>query len=225
MQQQILAGYERDISKHLTRTETEYTLSAWNSIPAQLGEENKKYIFGHIKEGARAKNYRAAITWLTKAGLAVKVVRVSKPGIPLASYADEGAFKLFLLDVGLLGATVGLDEHSIVEGNAMFTEFKGAFAEQYVCQQLVAEGGFMPYYWSAENSRGEVDFLVQAGGVTYPIEVKAEENLKDKSLRAFCEKYPEMQARRFSLSDHREEGWMTNVPLYAITPITNWVLP
>lgn len=221
VQDQILQGYERDISKHLSRTETEYTIAAWNALPAQLGKENKKFIFGHIKEGARAKDYHAAIVWLTKAGLALRVPRVTKPGIPLASYTNS-AFKLFALDVGVLGAMAGLDVHSILEGDALFTEFKGAFAEQYVCQQLVADCGMKPFYWSAENSCGEIDFLVQTGGATYPIEVKAAENLRAKSLRAFCEKYDGMKARRFSLSGYRDEGWMKNIPLYAITPFANW---
>lgn len=221
IQDQILQGYERDISKHLSRTETEYTIAAWNALPAQLGKENKKFIFGHIKEGARAKDYHAAIVWLTKAGLALHVPRVTKPGIPLASYTNS-AFKLFALDVGILGAMAGLDAHSILEGDALFTEFKGAFAEQYVCQQLVADCGMKPFYWSAENSRGEIDFLVQTGGTTYPIEVKAAENLRAKSLRAFCEKYDGMKARRFSLSGYRDEGWMKNIPLYAIARFANW---
>ncbi|MVX60102.1 ATP-binding protein [Enterorhabdus sp. NM05_H27] len=221
VQKEILQGYERDVSKHLSRTETEYTLAAWNSLPAQLSKENKKYIFGHIKSGARAKNYHAAITWLTKSGLVLKVPRVTKPGVPLSAYTNS-AFKLFALDVGLLGAMSGLDERSILGGNLLFTEFKGAFAEQFVCQQLIAECGLTPFYWSAENSRGEIDFVVQKDGITYPIEVKAEENLKSKSLRAFCEKYKGMQARRFSLSGHRDEGWMQNIPLYAIAPFANW---
>lgn len=221
LQMQILQGYERDISKHLSMRETEYTLAAWNAIPAQLGKENKKFVFGHIKEGARAKDYHAAITWLSKSGLALKVPRVTKPGIPLAAY-ENSAFKLFALDVGIMGAMAGLDERTILEGNALFTEFKGAFAEQYVCQQLVSECGLTPFYWSAENSRGEIDFLVQKGGVTYPIEVKAEENLRAKSLRAFCEKYKDMHARRFSLSGFRDEDWMMNIPLYAIAPFANW---
>lgn len=221
LQSQILQGYERDISKHLSRIETEYTLAAWNALPAQLGKENKKFIFGHIKEGARAKDYHAAITWLSKSGLALKVPRVTKPGIPLAAYANS-AFKLFALDIGILGAMAGLSERAILEGSALFTEFKGAFAEQYVCQQLVSECGLDPFYWSAENSRGEIDFLVQKDGITYPIEVKAEENLRAKSLRAFCEKYEGMEARRFSLSGYRDEGWMRNIPLYAIAPFANW---
>lgn len=225
IQEQILYGYERDISKHLSVTETEYTLAAWRSLPAQLGRENKKFVFGHIKEGARAKNYRAAITWLVQAGLALQVPRVSKPGIPLAAYGDESAFKLFALDVGLLGAMAGIGQESILSGNALFTEFKGALTEQYVCQELVAECGMKPFYWSAENSSGEIDFIVQRDTCTYPIEVKAAENLRAKSLRAFCEKYDGMAARRFSLSGYRDDGWMRNIPLYAIGSFANWCAP
>lgn len=222
VQDGILFGYERDISKHLGSIGAEYTLSAWRSLPAHLGQENKKFVFGHIKEGARARNYRAAIAWLTQAGIATKVPRVSKPGTPLSSYADESAFKLFALDVGLLGALSGLDASSLVDGNALFTEFKGALTEQYVCQQLISDCGLSPCYWSAENSRGEVDFLVQRKGSVYPIEVKAEENLRSKSLRAFSERHPDMIPRRFSLSGYRDQGWMRNIPLCAIGNPKNW---
>jgi predicted AAA+ superfamily ATPase len=222
VQEGILFGYERDISKHLGATAAEYTLSAWRSVPAHLGQENKKFIFGHIKNGGRARDYRSAIAWLTQAGIATRVPRTSKPGVPLAAYADESAFKLFALDVGLLGALAGLDPGSIVDGNAMFTEFKGALTEQYVCQQLVSECGLAPYYWSADNSRGEVDFLVQRKGKVYPIEVKAEENLRSKSLRAFADRYESTVPRRFSLSGFRNQEWMRNVPLYAIGNPENW---
>ncbi|NTU89624.1 MAG: DUF4143 domain-containing protein, partial [Actinobacteria bacterium] len=163
-----------------------------------------------------------AITWLAQAGVAIRVPRVSKPGIPLSGYSEESAFKLFLLDVGLLGAMAGLDLRSIVDGNNIFTEFKGALTEQYVCQQLVSDCGLKPFYWSAENSRGEIDFLVQREGKVYPIEVKAEENLRSKSLRAFSERYEDVNSRRFSLSGFRDEGWMKNVPLYAIGKSGIW---
>lgn len=222
VQESILFGYERDVSKHLGSAGAEYTLSAWRSLPAHLGQENKKFIFGHIREGARARDYRSAITWLTQAGIATKVPRVSKPGIPLSAYVDESSFKLFALDVGLLCALSGLDASSIVDSNALFTEFKGALTEQYVCQQLVSDCGLNPCYWSAENSRGEVDFLVQRGSRIYPIEVKAEENLRSKSLRAFSERYPDTVPRRFSLSGSRDQGWMRNVPLYAIGNPGSW---
>ena len=149
--------------------------------------------------------------------------RVSKPGIPLKAYRDPSAFKVFLLDVGLLGAMSELDSKSIIEGNTLFEEFKGALTEQYACQELIASCGLVPYYWSAENSRGEVDFLVQSAGAVYAIEVEAEENLRAKSLRSFKEKYPEIQARRFSLSDYREQDWLTNVPLYLMGNTGLWL--
>lgn len=222
IQEQVLLDYRRDISKHLDASEIERTLAVWNSIPAHLGQENKKFVFGHIKEGARARDYRAAITWLTEAGLTTRVSRVSKPGIPLSAYVDDAAFKLFSLDVGLLGAMAGLDSSSVISGNRAFSEFKGTLTEQFVCQQLVSDCGLQPYYWSAESSRGEVDFLVQSKESIHPIEVKAEENLRSKSLRAFNEKYKNMKPRRFSLSGYRDEGWMCNIPLYAIGSKKNW---
>ena len=222
VQEQILQDYERDISKHLSRTETEYTLAAWSSIPSHLGKENKKFVFGHIAEGARARNYKAGITWLTQAGIAVKVPRISKPDVPLRSYADLSAFKLFLPDVGLLGAMAGLDKESVIGGSAIFEEFKGALTEQYVCQQLISECGVEPHYWSAENSSGEIDFLVQHGRDVFAMEVKAEENLRSKSLRAFKNAHPKVNAVRFSLSGCREQEWMRNVPLYAISCRELW---
>lgn len=222
VQEGVLFGYERDISKHLGAAGAERALSAWRSLPAHLGQENKKFVFGHIGEGARARDYRSAITWLTQAGIATRVPRVSKPGVPLSAYADESAFKLFSLDVGLLCALSRLDASSIVDGNALFTEFRGALTEQYVCQQLVSDCNLSPCYWSAENSRGEVDFLVQRGGRVYPIEVKAEENLRSKSLRAFSGRYPDTVPRRFSLSGFCDQGWMRNVPLYAIGNSGSW---
>ena len=222
VQEGVLFGYERDISKHLGAAGAERALSAWRSLPAHLGQENKKFVFGHIGEGARARDYRSAITWLTQAGIATRVPRVSKPGVPLSAYADESAFKLFSLDVGLLCALSRLDASSIVDGNALFTEFRGALTEQYACQQLVSDCNLSPCYWSAENSRGEVDFLVQRGGRVYPIEVKAEENLRSKSLRAFSGRYPGTVPRRFSLSGFCDQGWMRNVPLYAIGNSGSW---
>lgn len=222
VQEGVLFGYERDISKHLGAAGAERALSAWRSLPAHLGQENKKFVFGHIGEGARARDYRSAITWLTQAGIATRVPRVSKPGVPLSAYADESAFKLFSLDVGLLCALSRLDASSIVDGNALFTEFRGALTEQYVCQQLVSDCNLSPCYWSAENSRGEVDFLVQRGGRVYPIEVKAEANLRSKSLRAFSGRYPGTVPRRFSLSGFCDQGWMRNVPLYAIGNSGSW---
>lgn len=222
VQEQILFGYERDVSKHLSTKETEYTLSAWKSLPSHLGRENKRFIFGHIKEGARARDYQYAITWLTQADMATRVRRISKPGIPLSPYAEDTIFKLYALDVGLLGAMAGLDDTSVIAGNSAFTEFKGALTEQFVCQQLVSECGLAPYYWSAENSSGEIDFLVQDKDKVYAIEVKAEENLRAKSLRSFKGAHPGVDALRFSLSGYREQDWMRNVPLYAMSNKQLW---
>lgn len=224
IQLEILRGYERDISKHLGRTETEYTLAAWESIPNHLGRENKKFVFSHIASGARAKNYQSGITWLTQAGIATRVRRISKPGIPLRPYADDAAFKLFMLDVGLLGAMSQLDQETVVGGSGIFEEFKGALTEQYVCQQLVSDCGLVPYYWSAANSSGEIDFLTQKSNKVFAIEVKAEENLKARSLRAFKESHPEIDSVRFSLSGYREQDWMRNIPLYALSNMGLWGL-
>lgn len=222
VQLEILQGYERDISKHLNRTETEYALAAWRSIPAHLGRENKKFVFSHIAEGARARNYQAGITWLTQAGVTTLVRRISKPGIPLQPYADDMAFKLFLVDIGLLGAMSHLDKETVIGGSDIFEEFKGALTEQYVCQQLVSDCGIAPYYWSAENSSGEIDFLVQKSNNVFAIEVKAEENLRSKSLRAFKNAHPDIASVRFSLSGYREQDWMRNVPLYAMENMELW---
>ena len=222
IQLEIIQGYERDISKHLSRSETEYALAAWRSIPTHLARENKKFVFGHIAEGARARNYRSGITWLTQAGITALVRRISKPAIPLAPYADDTAFKLFMVDVGLLGAMAQLDKETVIGGNGIFEEFKGSLTEQYVCQQLVSDCGLTPYYWSAKNSSGEIDFLVQRRNSVFAIEVKAEENLRSKSLRAFKNSHPEINSVRFSLSGYREQSWMRNVPLYAIANIGLW---
>lgn len=221
IQEAILFGYERDFSKHLSSANTEAAISVWRSIPKHLSHENKRFVFGHIKEGARARQYRSAITWLAQAGLVTQVPRVSKPGLPLTPYADDTAFKLFILDIGLLGALAGIEERTVVNGDTLFTEFKGSLAEQYVCQQLVALS-MRPYYWSKQNSSGEIDFLIQTAGKLYPIEVKAQENLRAKSLRTFANAYPKACPRRFSLSGFRNETWMRNVPLYAIDQPAYW---
>lgn len=222
IQSQILEGYERDFSKHVPMRLYARVREAWASIPSHLSRENKKFIFGRIREGARAKDFEESLTWLAQAGLIAQVLRVSKAGLPLSAYNDRKAFKVFLLDVGLLGAMSGLDPASVVKGDSVLTEFKGALTEQFVCQQLVSDGA-KPFYWSAENSKGEIDFLVQQSGGIYAFEVKAEENLRAKSLRAFKEKNPAVHAVRFSLSGYREQEWMRNVPLYAVGVKRLWV--
>ncbi len=222
IQTDILDGYERDFAKHAPSRILSRMMEAWESIPSHLAQKNRKFIFGHIREGARAKDYEQALMWLAQAGLIIKVPRIVKPGLPLSSYNDNKSFKVYLLDVGLLGAMSGLEPSTVVDGNTVFTEFKGALTEQYVCQQLVSDCGKRPFYWSAENSIGEIDFLVQEAGRIVAIEVKAEENVKSKSLHAFKEKYPEVFALRLSLSLFREQEWMRNVSLYALTNTWLW---
>ncbi len=216
VQQEILNGYVSDFAKHIPPRLLARTMLAWQSIPGHLSQENKKFIFGQVRKGARTADFEESLAWLQQAGLIYKVRRVSKPHVPLPSYCSMSAFKVFMVDVGLLGAMSGLEPRGVIDGNKVFTEFKGALTEQYVCQQLISECGLSPYYWSAENSTGEIDFLVQDGGV-FAIEVKAEENLRAKSLRAFKEANPEVDAVRFSLSGYREQDWMRNVPLYAVS--------
>lgn len=219
---ELLGDYERDFAKRIPTRLLARTMLAWESVPKHLSRENKKFVFGQVRQGARAADFEESLMWLEQAGLIICVPRVAKPGIPLSAYRDGKAFKVFLLDVGLLGALCGLEPTVILDGSRVFTEFKGALTEQYVCQQLISSCGLVPFYWSADNSRGEIDFLVQVGGAPYAIEVKAEENLKAKSLRAFCERNEGVRARRFSLSGYRDEGWMENVPLYAVGHLDGW---
>ncbi len=188
----------------------------WNSIPTQLAKENKKFIYGLIREGARAREYETAITWLTDCGLVHKVHRVNKPDYPLRAYQDFQAFKLFALDVGLLGAMAKLNAKLILEGNRLFEEFKGALTEQYVLQQMVTDEENDIFYWTSDTAKAEVDFLIQNEDGIVPVEVKAEENLQAKSLRSFCDKYHSELAVRTSMSDYREQEWMVNIPLYQI---------
>lgn len=217
VQQDILGAYQGDFAKHAGKTIGERCRLVFDSIPRHLAKENKKFVYGVVKKGARGRDLDDALQFLVDAGLVVKVKRVSAPGIPLSAYVDEASFKIFCVDVGLLGALAGVDASSIIDGNALFTHFKGAMAEQYVCQQLVSDCGLNPCYWSAAKSTGEVDFVVQVGGEIVPIEVKAEENLKAKSLASFCKTYGIEHAVRTSLSGYREETWLTNIPLYAIS--------
>ncbi|MCD7737215.1 MAG: ATP-binding protein [Lachnospiraceae bacterium] len=215
IQNQILELYESDFSKHTPTGELARLRMVWNSIPGQLAKENKKFFFGQIRPGARAKDFELAIEWLLDCGLIQKVYRVQKPAIPLKSYIDFSTFKIYLLDVGLLGAMSELEAQIILKGNDLFTEFKGALTEQYVLQQLLSDTVYTPYYYSA-SSHNEIDFMVQKGGAIVPVEVKAEENLKAKSLKAYCEKHSPEYAVRTSMTNYKEQGWMTNLPLYAI---------
>lgn len=219
-QRQILLAYEQDFSKHAPNDIVPRIRMLWNSIPGQLAKENKKFVYGAIRQGARAKDYELALSWLIDCGLVHKVSRVSKPAVPLTAYAEESAFKLFTADIGLLGAMTNLDARTLLEGNDMFMEFKGALTEQYVLQQLVTIKEITPYYWSAENARAEVDFIFQFAGKVVPLEVKAEENLRARSLRVYSDKFRPAIAIRTSMSDFRNENWLINLPLYAIGGIT-----
>ena len=217
MQKRIIEMYESDFSKHTTENELPRIRMVWNSIPMQLAKENKKFFFGKIREGARAKDFEIAIEWLLDCGLIKKVYNVSKPAMPLKAYTEFSAFKLYLLDVGLLAAMSDLDARTILEGNSIFVEFKGALTEQYVLQQLIADTEYTPYYYTETKSEGEIDFLVQKGSQVVPVEVKAEENLRAKSLKVYCDKFKPEYAVRTSMSGYREQDWMVNVPLYAVS--------
>lgn len=191
----------------------------WNSIPSQLARENKKFIYGLVREGGRAKDYEAAIMWLSDCGLVHKVSRVMSPKLPLKAYEDLKAFKLFVLDVGLLGCMTDLRQKTLLEGNKLFTEFKGALTEQYVMQQFVTVDGLNVYYYTNERGSCEIDFLVDNGENVIPVEVKAEENLRAKSLRTYKDKFDPEIAVRTSMSDYREEEWLSNLPLYVISEL------
>ena len=223
LQKDILTAYEQDFSKHAPYEIVPRIRMIWDSIPAQLSKEKKKFIYGQVKKGARAKDYELALMWLKDSGLVHRIERVTKPGIPLKGYADNSAFKLFICDVGLLAAMGDIDARTLLDGNAIFTEFKGALAEQYVLQQLVVKKDMPVYYWSAseEGGRSEVDFVIQYSGNVIPVEVKAEENLQAKSLKTYCEKFHPIIAVRSSMSDYRQESWLVNIPLYAISQIDN----
>ena len=219
IQNAIISQYEGDFGKHVQPSQLPRIRMTWNAIPVQLAKENRKFFFGQVKEGGRMKDFEIAIQWLTDAGLIHKVHKVTKPGIPLKSYVDFSAFKLYLIDVGLLGALSELDEDTILHGNAIFTEFKGALAEQYVLQELVASGKYIPYYYSGDKSVYETDFVIQKGRDILPLEVKAEENLRSKSLKVYYEKFSPPYAVRISMSPARDQKWMINVPLWAVSAI------
>ena len=216
IQKRILAAYEQDFSKHAPNDIVPRLRMLWNSIPSQLSKENKKFIYGLVREGARAKDYETAIMWLSDCGLVHKVSRVNAAGIPLKAYEDLKAFKLFMLDVGLLGCMAGLRQRTLLNGNDLFVEFKGALTEQYVCQQLKAAEDLGVYYYTNDRGSCEVDFVVDTGERVVPLEVKAEVNLKAKSLKAYQEKFSPEIALRVSMADYKKEEWLVNLPLYAI---------
>ena len=215
-QLRLLNSYEEDFSKHAPSEIVPRLKMLWNNIPAQLAKENKKFIYGLIKEGARAKDYELALSWLIDCGLIYKVDRVNKPNLPLIAYQDTSAFKLFILDVGILGAMTRIDERVLLEGNKIFTEFKGAFTEQFVLTELKSNKDIPIYYWSAKRATAEIDFVIQLGIDIIPIEVKSEENLQAKSLKTFVEKYKTTKNIRTSMSNYRKEESLINIPLYCI---------
>jgi predicted AAA+ superfamily ATPase len=214
LQQKLLLGYENDFAKYAPTQIVPRIRLVWRSIISQLAKENKKFTYGQIKKGARAKDFDTAIQWLTDAGLVMKVNRITKPTLPLGAYEDADAFKLYFLDVGLLHAMGSLDPQVLLEKNTILTEYKGAATEQFVCQQLTIRHAL--FYWAVENATAKVDFLLQARNEIIPIEVKAEENLKSKSLKVYAEKYSPSTVIRTSMNSYRQESWMTNIPLYAI---------
>lgn len=219
IQKRILAAYEQDFSKHAPNEVVPRLRMLWNSIPAQLAKENKKFIYGLVREGARAKDYETALLWLSDCGLVHRVSRVNAPGIPLRAYEDMKAFKLFVLDVGLLGCMTGLHQRTLLDGNALFVEFKGALTEQYVCQQLKTLADLELCYYTNDRGSCEVDFVVDTGGRVMPLEVKAETNLRAKSLKTYREKFSPELAIRTSMADYRKEDGLVNLPLYAIGQI------
>ncbi|MDD5186103.1 MAG: ATP-binding protein [Paludibacter sp.] len=219
IQNRILLSYQGDFSKHSPYEIVPRIQIVWQSIVSQLAKENKKFIYGFIRDGARAKDFELAIQWLTDSGLLLKCHRITKPEMPLIAFQDLSAFKLYLHDVGLLAAMSGIDSKSIIDGNALFTQFNGSIAEQYIMQQLKLKSDRVIGYWTNDRSTSEVDFVIQDNGKIIPIEVKSGENLKAKSFKLFCQKYKPEIAIRTSLAGYKEEDWMTNIPLWGIETI------
>ena len=216
IQNDIVRQYEGDFGKHIDAHTLPRIRMVWDSIPIQLAKENKKFFFGQMKKGARSSEYEIAIQWLVDCGLVYKVSRVNEPHMPLKAYKSMNAYKLFMIDIGLLGAMSELEATSILEGNEIFAEFKGALTEQYVLQQLVSDTEYTPYYFGTEKATFEQDFLIQKGKNIIPIEVKAETNIRSQSLKAYCDKYHPEKAVRFSTRQYADQGWMENIPLYAV---------
>ena len=220
IQKNILASYENDFSKHVSSNTVEKIRMLWRAIPSQLAKENKKFIYNVIKTGARAKEYELALLWLKDAGLVYQVNRIKKPDLPLIAYQDLDAFKLFIVDVGLLSALTNLDVKTILEKTQIFEEFKGAIAEQYVYQQLKSVDDIPIFYWSNDSRRSEIDFVIQHGECVVPVEVRAEKNLKAKSLNNFIQEYKSKKSVRTSLADYKlNDNNLYDIPLYAISNI------
>ena len=216
IQKRLLEAYEQDFSKHAPSSIVPRIRQLWNNIPTQLAKENKKFIYGLIKKGARAREYEIALSWLIDCGLVYQINRVNNCKIPLSAYQDFSAFKLYLLDVGLLSAMAGVNSKTLLEGNEVFEEFKGSLTEQYVLCQLKECTDLDIYYWTSDSGMAEIDFITQIGGNNVPIEVKASENLQAKSLKVFAEKYKTKINVRTSMSNYKKENWLINIPLYRI---------
>ena len=219
IQKRILTAYEQVFSKHAPNEIVPKIRMIWNSIPSQLAKENKKFVYGLVREGGRAKEYETAIMWLSDCGLVHKVSRVNAAGIPLKAYEDLKSFKLYMVDVGLLGCMTGLSQQTLLDGNNLFAEFKGALTEQYVCQQLKTIEDLGVYYYTNDRGSCEVDFVIDVGNQIVPVEVKAEVNLKAKSLKTYRDKYSPGISVRTSMADYKIEEWLVNLPLYAVEEI------
>lgn len=234
VQQRLLLDYEHDFAKHVrSASEAEHIRELWRSIPTQIAREtgSNRFIYAQVKRGGRGRTYKDAVSWLTDSGLVTRVQRITRPNIPLRAYEDDSSFKLYLLDVGLLGAALHLDVRTILRGNELFTHAKGVYAEQYVCQQLVAADGIRPsatgsesqttsmapWYWSADGkrSKGEVDFLYECDGRVVPLEVKAGTSVKSGSIARFAKEHGITRSLRLSLKGYADQGWIVNYPLYA----------
>lgn len=220
LQKEILSAYEEDFTKHIPANTVAKIRLLWKSIPAQLSKENKKFIYGAAKEGARARDFEAALSWLINSGLVYKVNKITKPDLPITAYEDFNSFKLFVLDVGLLGAMTDLQADTIIDGNRIFEEFKGAIAEQYVLQQFKTIKDLPVFYWSNETSRAEIDFVIQIKSDVVPVEVKAERNLQAKSLKVYMEKFKPNYAIRTSMADYKKTDNLIDLPLYTLENIT-----
>lgn len=219
IQKRLLEAYEQDFSKHAPSNIVPRIRQLWNNIPTQLAKENKKFIYGLVREGSRAREYEIALSWLIDCGLVYQINRVTTSKVPLSAYQDFNAFKLYLLDVGLLSAMSGIDAKTLLEGNDVFEEFKGSLTEQYVLCQLKECTDLDVFYWSSDTGTSELDFITQIGKDNVPIEVKASENLQAKSLKSFVQKYETKFNVRTSMSDYRNDDWITNIPLYCIANI------
>lgn len=220
IQSRILEAYQQDFSKHTPNEIVPKIRMVWNSVPWQLAKENKKFIYGLIREGGRAKDYETAIMWLSDCGLIHRCNRVTAPHLPLKAYEDLKAFKLFLLDIGLLGCMCGLSQQTLLNGNEVFIEYKSALSEQYVLQQLITRQEYQLYYYTNDRGSCEIDFLLDDGKKIKPLEVMAEVNLKAKCLRSFYDKYQPQTSIRTSMADYEIQDWLVNIPLYAVQEIT-----